>query len=169
MIAKFKVQIYYYRSIGRKLREINNALRDTLREDTAVWWILERAPKHFETGAVSAYQYVARTAAYLKRRAGMARKRGESSRPLVFSGELEKEVKGGGVAGWNRRAWATSANQRLRISRRLPHKMQRMPAAEITALNAADHRQMCVVTMRGFGRRMEERSAGSESRTIAAA
>jgi hypothetical protein len=150
-----KISIRYYGSIGRRQREVNNAMRDALRDDVAAWWAGRRALRHFQPGAEQAYLYAPRGIQYRRRKQREAQKRGERSRPLVFRGALEAEIKAGGVNGWNKRAWATSAKTRLRISRKLPHHMFRVHAMEVTALNRPDFRHMCGLLNDGFCRRLD--------------
>jgi len=149
-----KTRVTYYNSIGAKQRAINNCLRDALKIDVAEFWVTNKAPAHFDDGAEQKYQMVPRSKSYLRRRAGMARKLGIRPGALKFTGTLAREVVAGGIAGWTKRAWATSTRQRLRLSRKLPHYMWGIHALEVTAINQREHAELKRVLTQGFERRM---------------
>lgn len=74
---------------GRARDARDESLRMTLK-----WWHRYALPKHFTPEGAREYGYQLRSDAYQRRKAGRARRGGGSVRPLVYSGDLERAVKG---------------------------------------------------------------------------
>lgn len=81
-----KIQHHYTRPAEIKARDWNNIVREAFFV-AGYYWVQMYALKHFEPGAAQRYQMPARTEQYRRRRAGMAKKRGEEPSNLVWSGQ----------------------------------------------------------------------------------
>ena len=122
------------RAIAQQFRPV---MKDTL-QDGGEYWHGKILPRHFGTGAASRYDYAKRSKFYeIKKR----RARGHG-RPLEWYGDLKRQVlQRATVSGT-----AKSARVRIRGPKHLYayRKDYRQPdkAAELTATNAADRREL---------------------------
>lgn len=138
-------------------REFNSLVREALTE-AAKWWIEHFLPLHFEPSAVRRYGYAARKAEHnaIKRRARMVKKPGTAQTyvpapkppaPLVYTGELKREVLSRPVSAFKIKATATGKKQKVRVPVRIPHPINPKNSGELTKLVNEELKMMHFVAM----------------------
>ena len=119
-------------------------------------------PKHFDNSAFNRYKLKPRTDAYTKRK---LRRKGHA-RPLVWTGNLEKMVRGMFRLTGNRlRATVTMKGPRYLYQFRVDNvKAPIDKAEEITAMNKKDEKDLAAHMEKGMVRRMKRRTKIKETR-----
>ncbi|WP_166820517.1 hypothetical protein [Thalassoroseus pseudoceratinae] len=158
-------------------REFNALVREALIE-AAEFWIKEFLPLHFESSAVRRYGYAARKSYYnkLKRRARMILKPGTAQQyvpapkppgPLVYTGELKKEVLSRPVSAFKIKATATGKKQKVRVPVRIPHPINPKNSGELTKLVNEELKMMHRVATEALKERLAKWQAESREQISA--
>lgn len=158
-------------------RELNEITRTALTA-AAQLWIKEFLPLHFIPSATQRYGYAPRNAKYraIKRRAEKIRIAEFSNvfvpapsppSPLVWTGELKKEVLGRPLSEYNIKARATSNKQQVRVPVKIPHPLNPKNSGEITKLITLEILAMQNEAMKVFRKELEKRQT-TKTETIKA-
>lgn len=136
------------RVIWKKPRRIKQAafnamVREALRA-AAKEWVGAFALRHFEAGAAQRYRYQARQERYRRRRAGLARSRGETPADLVWSGEARRRARerAANPDGVRIVARATARMQRVRVPIPIGHPIRAEHAGDYGRLTQEEFRAM---------------------------
>lgn len=155
MPVTFEVQITELRPAEMLQRVFNGLVRQAL-EAAARFWLRAILPRHFEPAASARYNYRGRSARWRRIKAEVTtiRKRDGSlvnapkpPAPLVWSGDMKKDVLGKPIDSFTVRATATSNRQIVRVRVPLPHPIHPANAGELTRLNEPDRQEMQAVAV----------------------